>query len=171
MAQTELVFTSPELADHLHCSHSSLRNWMARNAAPESYRLGDPHTGHHRFKQSAIDAWLAESELYAEESEVAPLLNVTTPDLRKQRLANPLSVPPHTLTARGKAYYPVHKLDGWTVGWITSREACKRLGVDQSTISRWRTKGVGPVWHKLKGGRIWYSEASINEYANGAATP
>lgn len=171
MARTELVFTSPELADYLHCSQSSLRNWMARGIAPESFRLGDPHTGHHRFRQSAVDAWLAESELFAEESEVAPLLDLKTPELRQQRLDNPSSVPPYSLTSRGKAYYAVHKLDGHTVGWLTSQQTCKRLGVNQSTISRWRSKGVGPTWHRIKSGRVWYVESSVEEYANGSVTP
>lgn len=168
MAHSEHVFTAPQLAEHLHCSQSALRNWMSRNAAPSSFRMGDPHTGRHRFKRADVDAWLADSPLYVDEATTARLMGIKHTELRRRRLDGDHTIPPHTLTARGKAYYPIHKLDGYTVGLITAAEACELLGVNQSTMSRWRSKGIGPKWLRPSSqGKVFYDATSVHQFAKG----
>ncbi len=54
--------------------------------------------------------------------------------------------------------------------WLTIRDACVLLGVDQSTLRRWSDAGKVPVF-LTPGGHRRYAEADILVFAKGTARP
>ena len=50
--------------------------------------------------------------------------------------------------------------------WLTIEEACRILGVDQSTLRRWSDAGKVPVF-RTPGGHRRYSETDIRALASG----
>ncbi|MDQ6908484.1 MAG: helix-turn-helix domain-containing protein, partial [Chloroflexota bacterium] len=54
--------------------------------------------------------------------------------------------------------------------WLTIRDACVLLGVDQSTLRRWSDAGKVPVF-LTPGGHRRYAEEDIVALAKGTARP
>ena len=47
--------------------------------------------------------------------------------------------------------------------FLTTKLAAAFLGLKPSTLERWRSKGEGPVFHKI-GGRIYYTRADLDAW-------
>lgn len=50
-----------------------------------------------------------------------------------------------------------------TMQYMTIREVADLLGVDRSTLYRWRRAGIGPPWIRI-GGVVLYPYRDLHEY-------
>ncbi|WP_250655199.1 helix-turn-helix transcriptional regulator [Alkalimarinus coralli] len=46
---------------------------------------------------------------------------------------------------------------------MTQRELCNRWQVSETTLERWRSEGIGPIYVKL-GGQVRYRQEDVLEY-------
>ncbi len=49
--------------------------------------------------------------------------------------------------------------------WVTARNVAKRLGIQTSTLRKWRSRGQGPRGAiKLKGNLVVYPKARVDDF-------
>jgi excisionase family DNA binding protein len=49
-------------------------------------------------------------------------------------------------------------------GWLTPAEASRLIEVSEETLRRWRSAGIGPVWHRHGPRLIRYERTSVQEW-------
>ncbi len=80
-------------------------------------------------------------------------------------------VPSNTSGPGDKESAPSNYFEESNMFLLSAAQAARMLQVEVSTLTKWRSQGTGPAWHRIGGpekGAIRYSPADLAEFITAA---